>query len=302
MSNNSIEFLTNAIKGWSIEITPPVANKISDFSKIMKLGTKVNVTHLPGTSPIETIETSKKLYDQGMLPVPHLAVRSIQNLETLETLVKQLVEKAKIKEILIIGGSVNKPVGDLHESMQVLNSGLLEKYGINKVGVAGHPEGSPDISNMQLELALVRKNEWAQKQGIDVYIETQFAFDPKPVLEWEKNIRKNGNKLPIHIGIPGPATIKTLLKFAISSGIGPSLQMLKKQSKNISKLFSMQSPDRYIYGLARGMEDDKACLIKHLHFYPFGGFLKTVEWVSAIEKGMVKLDDFEGFEVILSNL
>ena len=64
----------------------------------------------------------------------------------------------------------------------------------------------------------------------------------------------------------------------------------------------MQSPDRYIYGLARGMEDDKACLIKHLHFYPFGGFLKTVEWVSAIEKGMVKLDDFEGFEVILSNL
>ena len=46
MSNNSIEFLTNAIKGWSIEITPPVANKITDFSKIMKLGTKVNVTHL----------------------------------------------------------------------------------------------------------------------------------------------------------------------------------------------------------------------------------------------------------------
>ena len=117
MSNNSIEFLTNAIKGWSIEITPPVANKITDFSKIMKLGTKVNVTHLPGTTPIETIETSKKLYDQGMLPVPHLAVRSIQNLETLETLVKQLVEKAKIKEILIIGGSVNKPVGDLHESI-----------------------------------------------------------------------------------------------------------------------------------------------------------------------------------------
>ena len=101
MFDNSIEFIIKASKGWSIEITPSVAKRIIDFSKILKLGTKVNVTHLPGTSPIETIETSKQLYEQGMLPVPHLAVRSIQNLDALEILIKQLSEKAKIKEILI---------------------------------------------------------------------------------------------------------------------------------------------------------------------------------------------------------
>ncbi len=298
MFDNSIEFIVKASRGWSIEITPSVAKRIIDFSKILKLGTKVNVTHLPGTSPIETIETSKQLYEQGMLPVPHLAVRSIQNLEALEILIKQLSEKAKIKEILIIAGSINKPVGDLYESMQVLNSGLIQKYGINKVGIAGHPEGSPDISDIQLELALKKKNEWAQQQGLDVYIETQFAFDSKPVLEWEKIIRENGNTLPIHVGIPGPATIKTLLKFALSSGIGPSLQMIKKQSKNITRLFTTQSPDKYIYGLARGMEQDKECLIKNFHFYPFGGFLKTVEWASALEKGLLRLDDSKGFEVL----
>ena len=297
MFDNSLEFIIKASKGWSIEITPSAAKRIIDFSKILKIGTKVNVTHLPGTSPIETIETSKQLYEQGMLPVPHLAVRSIQNLEALEILIKQLSEKAKIKEILIIAGSINKPVGDLYESMQVLNSGLIQKYGINKVGIAGHPEGSPDISDIQLELALKKKNEWAQQQGLDVYIETQFAFDSKPVLEWEKIIRENGNTLPIHVGIPGPATIKTLLKFAISSGIGPSLQMIKKQSKNITRLFTTQSPDKYIYGLARGMEQDKECLIKNFHFYPFGGFLKTVEWASALEKGFLRLDDSKGFEV-----
>ena len=298
MFDNSIEFIIKASKGWSIEITPSAAKRIIDFSKILKIGTKVNVTHLPGTSPIETIETSKQLYEQGMLPVPHLAVRSIQNLEALEILIKQLSEKAKIKEILIIAGSINKPVGDLYESMQVLNSGLIQKYGINKVGIAGHPEGSPDISDIQLGLALKKKNEWAQQQGLDVYIETQFAFDSKPVLEWEKIIRENGNTLPIHVGIPGPATIKTLLKFAISSGIGPSLQMIKKQSKNITRLFTTQSPDKYIYGLARGMEQDKECLIKNFHFYPFGGFLKTVEWASALEKGLLILDDSKGFEVL----
>ena len=298
MFDNSIEFIIKASKGWSIEITPSAAKRIIDFSKILKLGTKVNVTHLPGTSPIETIETSKQLYEQGMLPVPHLAVRSIQNLEAMEILIKQLSEKAKIKEILIIAGSINKPVGDLYESMQVLNSGLIQKYGINKVGIAGHPEGSPDISDIQLGLALKKKNEWAQQQGLDVYIETQFAFDSKPVLEWEKKIRENGNTLPIHVGIPGPATIKTLLKFAISSGIGPSLQMIKKQSKNITRLFTTQSPDKYIYGLARGMEQDKECLIKNFHFYPFGGFLKTVEWASALEKGLLRLDDSKGFEVL----
>ena len=113
-----------------------------------------------------------------------------------------------------------------------------------------------------------------------------------------KKIRENGNTLPIHVGIPGPATIKTLLKFALSSGIGPSLQMIKKQSKNITRLFTTQSPDKYIYGLARGMEQDKECLIKKFHFYPFGGFLKTVEWASALEKGLLRLDDSKGFEVL----
>ncbi len=30
--------------------------------------------------------------------------------------------------------------------MQVLESGLLQKYGFEKIGVAAHPEGHPDIA------------------------------------------------------------------------------------------------------------------------------------------------------------
>ena len=38
--------------------------------------------------------------------------------------------------------------------MQILNSGLIQKYKISKVGIAGHPEGSPDISDKKIEDAL----------------------------------------------------------------------------------------------------------------------------------------------------
>ena len=99
-----------------------------------------------------------------------------------------------------------------------------------------------------------------------MYIETQFCFEADLVLAWEKKVREDGNKLPIRIGIPGPATIKTLFKFAQISGIGPSMKFISKQARNVAKLMTVQSPHLLLAGLAKGMEEDKDCLIEHFHY------------------------------------
>jgi len=257
----------------------------------------VNVTFLPGSDPLDTIATAKRLADDGMNAVPHIAARSLQNKEQLDDLLKRMTNEANVREVLVIGGGVDNPVGEFDCTMQVLKTGLIQKYGITHIGVSGHPEGSPDISADQLAQAISQKNEFARKEGLSLYMETQFCFDPAAVLAWEKTIREAGNQLPIRIGIPGPATIKTLFRFAQISGIGPSMRFIAKQARNVAKLMTVQSPHELLAGLAEGMAADNKCLLQHFHYYPFGGFAKTAAYAKAVEQGNISLLPKGGFEV-----
>ena len=189
-------------------------------------------------------------------------------------------------------------IRDSSDTMQVLDTGLIQKHGIRSIGVAGHPEGSPDISDDEIAEAMAAKNALAVREGLDLYIETQFCFEADIVLDWERAARAAGNKLPIRIGIPGPATIKTLFRFAQISGIGPSMRFISKQARNVAKLMTVQSPHMLLDGLAQGMATDPDCLIHHFHFYPFGGFAKTAAYAQAIADGKIETLPKGGFEVI----
>ena len=293
----TIEDIANSASDWSIEVTPAGATKIESFAGILEEGTTVNVTFLPGSDPLDTIATAKRLADDGMNAVPHIAARSLQNKEQLDDLLKRMTSQANVREVLVIGGGVDNPVGEFDCTMQILQTGLIQKYGITHIGVSGHPEGSPDISADQLAQAISQKNEFARKEGLSLYMETQFCFDPAAVLAWEKTIRQAGNQLPIRIGIPGPATIKTLFRFAQISGIGPSMRFVAKQARNVAKLMTVQSPHELLAGLAEGMAADNKCLLQHFHYYPFGGFAKTAAYAKAVEQGNIRLLPKGGFEV-----
>ena len=293
----TIEDIAKSASDWSIEVTPAGATKIESFAGILEEGTTVNVTFLPGSDPLDTIATAKRLADDGMNAVPHIAARSLQNKEQLDDLLRRMTSEANVREVLVIGGGVDNPVGEFDCTMQILQTGLIQKYGITHIGVSGHPEGSPDISADQLAQAISQKNEFARKEGLSLYMETQFCFDPAAVLAWEKTIRQAGNQLPIRIGIPGPATIKTLFRFAQISGIGPSMRFIAKQARNVAKLMTVQSPHELLAGLAEGMAADNKCLLQHFHYYPFGGFAKTAAYAKAVEQGNIRLLPKGGFEV-----
>ena len=293
-----IETIQSAASNWSIEVTPTGATKIESFRDCLDPGTTVNVTFLPGTDPADTIAVCERLHNDGMRPVPHLAARSLRDADQLDELLSAYTARCGVEEVLCIGGGVDSPVGGFDATMQVLQTGLIQKHGIRHIGVAGHPEGSPDISNDEIAEALDAKNALAKAEGLNLYIETQFCFEADIVLEWEKRVRAAGNALPIRIGIPGPATIKTLFRFAQISGIGPSMQFISKQAKNVAKLMTVQSPHLLLTGLAEGMAADKECLIRHFHYYPFGGFARTATYAGAIANGRIEMLPKGGFDVI----
>ena len=295
---STIEQIQRAATDWSIEVTPTGATKIESFRDCLNPGATVNVTFLPGSDPADTVAVAQRLHNDGMRPVPHLAARSLKDAGQLDELLAAYTAQCGVEEVLVIGGGVDKPVGAFTSSMEVLQTGLIQKHGIRSIGVAGHPEGSPDITDDEIAEALAAKNELADREGLGLYIETQFCFEPDMVLDWEKRVRDQGNRLPIRIGIPGPATIKTLFRFAQISGIGPSMRFVAKQAKNVAKLMTVQSPHLLIAGLAEGMAADEDCLIQHLHFYPFGGFAKTAAYAGAIAEGRIELLSKGGFDVI----
>ena len=294
----TIEQIQKAAAHWSIEVTPAGANKINSFADCLDPGTTVNVTFLPGSDPMDTVVVAERLHNEGMNPVPHLAARSLRDNDQLDALLAAYTRNCGVNEVLVIGGGVDQPLGAFSDSMQLLNSGLIQRHSIQNVGVAGHPEGSPDITQSEVADALAAKNALAKRDGLNMYIETQFCFEADIVLAWERDVRAAGNALPIRIGIPGPATIKTLFRFAQISGIGPSMRFISKQARNVAKLMTVQSPHMLLADLAARMAVDPDCLIQQFHFYPFGGFAKTAEYASAVANGNIKILPKGGFDVL----
>lgn len=283
------EMIVSAMEGYSVETTPASSAKVEDFRHHLPEGKIVNVTFLPGTDLNDTVAVCERLAREDMIAVPHIAARSLKDQEQLDDYLAALVSKAGVKKVLVIAGGLDKPLGPFASTMDVLNTGLLEKHGISKVAVAGHPEGSPDISDDELATALDEKNRWSAETGIEMVIETQFCFDAAPVIEWDTRIRAAGNKLPVQVGVPGLATLKTLIKYAQMSGIGPSMRVVTRQAKNLAKLVMVQSPDALIGGLAEYMATDPECGIQGFHFYPFGGLAKSAVWINAVQAGQFDL-------------
>ena len=199
------------VDGFTIETTPGSALKIPDYRDHLRPGATVSVTFLPGSDFADTVTTAKRLKDEGFKPAPHFAARSIPSRAAFEANLKRLQDEVGVEEVVALGGAVNTPVGAYESSMQLLDTGLFDKYGVKRIGLAGHPEGSPDISDKGLAEALTWKNAFAERSDAEFYLATQFCFEAAPIIAWDRAIRDAGNRLPIHIGIPGLATLKTLI-------------------------------------------------------------------------------------------
>ena len=281
-----IDFLAD----FTTETTPFSAATVSDFRDVLRPGSTVFITFLPESDFEDTIAVAARLRKEGFNPVPHLAARSIPSATFLDENLGKLRDEADINEVLTIAGAVDEPIGEFRNSMQVLDTGLMDKHGIKKIGVAGHPEGSPDMSDEAIASALKWKNDFAARSNAELYVVTQFCFEVEPLITWDKAMRAAGNSLPIRIGIPGLATVKTLLNYSKACGIGNSIDFLKKQARNVAKLMTVSAPDKLIRDLASYKATDPECGLIGCHMYPLGGIKKTAKWTYAVVDGKFKMN------------
>jgi methylenetetrahydrofolate reductase (NADPH) len=231
------------------------------------------------------VDLAGRIRREGMEPVPHIVARRIESFASLEDLLKRLNDDGGVRQVLAVAGDIAVPAGELQSALEVLESGVLEKHGIRTVGVAGHPEGHPQVSDPVLRDALRRKNAYAEKTGVSVYVVTQFVFSADPVVRWEASYGADIGQLPLVAGLPGLASAKTLLKYAMECGVGASLQAFTRRYASLSKLLTVSTPDETIVQLADYKEKTLTTRLAGLHFFTFGGFEKTAEWANRIAAG-----------------
>ena len=137
----------------------------------------------------------------------------------------------------------------------------------------GTPRAAPTSRPKRSSRPLAEKNAFAASSAIELRIVSQFALAAEPYVTWERGLREAGNRLPIVAGIPGVTSPPALLKFALACGIGPSVEVLRKQSGGLLKLATTRlwRPDELAEGIARSTIDDPGSLIQGLHLFPFGG-------------------------------
>ena len=284
-SSGDLKHISDLMRDFSIEVTPGAARNIGDFRAHLRPGTWVYVTALPGSDFAEVIDTCKRLTEEGMTPVPHFVARGISSRADLEENLAKITSEAGVRRVLSIAGANKKPLGEFENSMQMLDTGLFDKYGIESIGLAGHPEWSPDMTRDAQKEAGLWKNDFAGRSDASLYLVTQFVFDAQPLIDWLIRIKAGGNKLPVVVGIPGLASLKSLIGHAKACGVGPSMTVLMKQARNIHKLMSLTAPDQLILDLATYANKNPDCGIAGVHLYPFGGLSRSAKWGYAAADG-----------------
>ncbi|MRH20076.1 methylenetetrahydrofolate reductase [Rhodovulum strictum] len=281
--------LAALLHGYSIEVMPRTAAQVADFRSLLPQGTRVYIAHLDGTPIDDMVATAARLRAEGFAPMPHIPARSIPDRATLEDWIARYSGEAGVRAALVLAGGRASPAGAFHSSMQLLETGLFDRAGFTRLHVAGHPEGSrdidPDGSDRLVAEALAWKQAFSERTDAAMSIVTQFAFEAAPVIAWADRLRAEGIGLPIHLGVAGPAKLQTLVKFAVSCGVGPSLKVLQRRARDVSKLVLPFTPDELLADLAAAAARRPGDFpIAGVHFFPLGGIATNAAWLA--ERGL----------------
>jgi len=264
--------------GYSLEMTAKDLDALIEAAPRIAAETPIAITFLPGESLEARIAAAKTVRTLGFEPMPHFSARRLASDDDFETYLAAVVREADVHRCFIIAGDPPEAAGPYSDSMALIRTGAFERAGIKAIGIGGHPEGHPNMTPNQTFEVLTAKCEEIAARDMAPLIVTQFGFDAAPILGWLADLRKQGIDAPVRIGVPGPAGIKTLMRFAARCGVGSSAAVLAKYGISITKLLGNAGPDKLIDALERGLTPEHGKV--RLHFYPFGGLARTVEWIN----------------------
>jgi methylenetetrahydrofolate reductase (NADPH) len=179
----------------------------------------LSVTCLPHHGPARTTAAAVELARLGYHVVPHLAARSISSRTELHTHLEQL-QAAGVSELFLVAGDSRSPAGPYSWSGHLMEDVKSFPHSFS-VGIAGYPEGHPQLTPQQLGTSLDSKAALASS------LVTQMCFSADAIVRYFEALRHSGAGLPVWVGVPGPITTKKLLAMGARLGVGRSLKLAR---------------------------------------------------------------------------
>lgn len=267
----------------TIEATPKAVASTEPLAELLGQGRSVYIPFLPRAAFADTVAACRCLVRAGLRPVPHVAARAVANRGELNDWLARLAE-AGAGSLLLIGGDPERPRGPFWSAQSILETGLLAQHGFRRIGVGGHPEGHPQIETATLWRALERKATYARETGTQLWLVSQFAFEAAPIVAWLRDVRDTDVEIPVWVGIPGPAKLRTLLGYALRCGIGATARAVTQRPGAALRLAERWTPDALLGELARHSLADPSLPIAGVHIFPFGGLRGSVKWLDAMRE------------------
>lgn len=275
-------FMTR-LSDYSAEVTTPDRKSLDEAARMMPKDARVYVAALPKDSAERQIEVCRQVSELGLIPVPHIVARNLENRDALDHLLSRLSTEAGVDRALVLAGDRDDAAGDYTDSLQIIESGLLQKHGIHKIAISGYPEGHARIPEDVLDKARAEKVRAAEAGGLEYIFITQFAFEAQPIIDWVRKIRAEGITARVRVGIAGPAKRSTLIKYAMICGVGASLRALKERDSLAKNMLSRETPERVVRELEAAVIEDPSLNIWGLHFFTFASLKGTIEWVESFK-------------------
>jgi methylenetetrahydrofolate reductase (NADPH) len=280
----------------SVEINVHDVGHLQESRRLLPEGKAVYISHLPKQQWHETEAACRAVRAAGFRPVPHVPVRLLPDAATADRVLGGFVDAAQVDEVLLISGDYPQALGPYTEVMQLMTSGALQRNGLSRVSVAGHPEGHPKVPLESIRRAERDKAWMAQQAGLELTLLTQFFFEQAPFLDWVRELRSHGAQARVVGGLAGPTKLGTLIKYAMRCGAGASMRVLTARPAAFTKLLGDHGPDSVLAGLAQARYENSSDFAG-VHLFCFGGFIRTCQWMRAVADGRFVLDDAAGFRV-----
>jgi methylenetetrahydrofolate reductase (NADPH) len=260
------------LQHFSAEVTCGDVKSI-EAAAAMRPGTEIFIASLPSDAPLRQVATALRLKQAGLTPVPHVVARNI------DRLLGRLTSEAGVDRVLLLAGDRDVPVGEFESSRALLETGLLDRHGIRRVLFSWYPEGHPRVTAAALIEARIAKLALAERAGLHVTLISQFCFESAPIIATARQLRAEGVTAPLRVGVAGPASRASLLKYAIICGVGASLRALKERPGAGSALG--ETPEELLLDVARAQAADASLGIEGVHFFTFASLAATLKFVNA---------------------
>lgn len=258
---------------YSLEATRPSAGELAELAGLVAPGTPLYLSRVDTHTLHDHADTVAAVRRAGLEPVAHVAARRLVSAAELAEFLARVRGDADMRRLLVIAGDRAAAAGPYDDALSLITRGGLREAGIEEVGIAGHPEGHPVIPQQALDRAMADKIAAARDAGLRLHIVSQFSFAPERIVGWLRALRAKGIDAPVKIGMAGPTSLPSLLRYAKRCGVRASVQGLLSGAG--AALIGHVGPERIVEALdhATGDLGDVAP-----HYFSFGGLVATARY------------------------